>query len=135
MDTSSSGQPSHDFARSAGDALQKIVEASKNVTVTVSEASTAAAEQANGIDEMSRAVADMDEMTQQNAALGEESAASATFLTDQIGRLGDLVATFRVRGGATQVRELPRLTGTVRTGTPAAPPKRKVGGGSRWEAF
>ncbi len=44
---------------------------------------------------MSQAVAHMDEMTQQNAALAEESAASAAALTDQIERLNDLVATFR----------------------------------------
>ncbi|MCZ8105583.1 MAG: methyl-accepting chemotaxis protein, partial [Burkholderiales bacterium] len=46
-------------------------------------------------DEMSQAVAHMDEMTQQNAALAEESAASAGSLSSQIQRLNDLVATFR----------------------------------------
>ena len=45
---------------------------------------------------MSQAVAHMDEMTQQNAALAEESAASAGSLSDQIERLNDLVATFKV---------------------------------------
>ncbi len=43
----------------------------------------------------------MDEMTQQNAALAEESAASAGSLTSQIQRLNDLVATFRTRQGQT----------------------------------
>ena len=46
---------------------------------------------------MSQAVAHMDEMTQQNAALAEESAASADSLTSQIERLNELVATFRTR--------------------------------------
>ena len=86
------------LVRSAGDALGKIVEASQKVTATVTEISTAAAEQANGIDEMSQAVAHMDEMTQQNAALAEESAASASSLSDQITRLNDLVAAFKVSG-------------------------------------
>ncbi|MFO1147519.1 MAG: methyl-accepting chemotaxis protein [Alsobacter sp.] len=88
-----------ELVRSAGDALGKIVEASQRVTRTVTEISTASSEQANGIDEMSQAVAHMDEMTQQNAALAEESAASASSLSEQIGRLNELVAQFRVREG------------------------------------
>ena len=86
------------LVRQAGEVLDRIVEASKRVSATVSDISTASAEQANGIDEMSQTVAHMDEMTQANAALAEESAASATSLSDQIERLNGLVATFRVGG-------------------------------------
>ncbi|HEY5794493.1 MAG TPA: methyl-accepting chemotaxis protein, partial [Bosea sp. (in: a-proteobacteria)] len=50
---------------------------------------------ANGIDEMSQAVAHLDEMTQQNAALSEQSAASAASLSSRIGQLNDLVAAFK----------------------------------------
>jgi methyl-accepting chemotaxis protein len=88
------------LVRSAGDALERIVEASQKVSSTVSDISAASAEQANGIDEMSQTVAHMDEMTQQNAALAEESAASATALSNQIQRLNDLVASFRTSEGA-----------------------------------
>ncbi|MHB2167187.1 methyl-accepting chemotaxis protein [Alsobacter sp. R-9] len=88
------------LVRSAGDALGRIVEASQKVAGTVSEISAASSEQANGIDEMSQAVAHMDEMTQQNAALAEESAASAASLSSQIQRLNDLVATFRTSHAA-----------------------------------
>ncbi|CAD5298109.1 Methyl-accepting chemotaxis protein [Bosea sp. 62] len=87
------------LVRAAGEALSRIVEASRKVAATVSDISAAAAEQANGIDEMSQTVAHMDEMTQQNAALAEESAASATSLSGQIGRLNELVASFRTGGG------------------------------------
>ena len=83
------------LVRSAGEALDQIVQASRKVQATVSDISTASLEQANGIDEMSQTVAHMDEMTQQNAALAEESAASATSLMSQIQRLNELVATFR----------------------------------------
>ncbi|AOO83103.1 hypothetical protein BHK69_24055 [Bosea vaviloviae] len=83
------------LVRSAGEALNQIVEASRKVSATVTDISAASAEQANGIDEMSQTVAHMDEMTQQNAALAEESAASATSLLSQIQRLNGLVATFR----------------------------------------
>jgi methyl-accepting chemotaxis protein len=87
------------LVREAGEALAKIVEASQRVAATVADISSASAEQANGIDEMSQTVAHMDEMTQQNAALAEESAASASALTDQIQRLNSLVTAFRVDGG------------------------------------
>ena len=80
----------------AGDALDKITEASTRVSATIAEIAQAAVEQANGIDEMSHAVAHMDEMTQQNAALAEQSAASATALNGQIQRLNGLVATFKI---------------------------------------
>jgi methyl-accepting chemotaxis protein len=83
------------LVRSAGTVLEQIVEASRKVASTVSEISAASAEQANGIDEMSQTVAHMDEMTQQNAALAEESAASATSLSGQIDSLNRLVASFR----------------------------------------
>ncbi|WP_460448311.1 methyl-accepting chemotaxis protein [Alsobacter sp. SYSU BS001988] len=83
------------LVRSAGESLDRIVSASRKVASTVDEISSAAAEQANGIDEMSQAVAHMDEMTQQNAALAEQSAASAASLTGQIERLNDVAATFR----------------------------------------
>ncbi|HEV7324355.1 MAG TPA: methyl-accepting chemotaxis protein [Bosea sp. (in: a-proteobacteria)] len=86
------------LVRAAGEALSRIVEASRKVSATVSDISAAAAEQANGIDEMSQTVAHMDEMTQQNAALAEESAASATSLSGQIGRLNQLVSSFRTGG-------------------------------------
>ena len=88
------------LVRSAGEALGKIVGASQRVADTVSEISTAAAEQANGIDEMSQAVAHMDDMTQQNAALAEESAASAGAMESQIQHLDSLVASFRTRYAA-----------------------------------
>jgi methyl-accepting chemotaxis protein len=87
------------LVRAAGEALQQIVGASKKVASTVSEVSSASSEQANGIDEMTQAVAHMDEMTQQNAALAEESAASAGALSGQIERLNELVAMFRTRQG------------------------------------
>jgi methyl-accepting chemotaxis protein len=92
------------LVRSAGDALERIVDASRKVSATVSDISAASAEQANGIDEMSQTVAHMDEMTQQNAALAEESAASATALSTQIQRLNGLVSSFRTRDDVPALR-------------------------------
>jgi methyl-accepting chemotaxis protein len=83
------------LVRQAGEVLGEIVEESRKVVATVTEVSSASGEQANGIDEMSQTVAHMDEMTQQNAALAEQSAASAIALADKIGQLGHVVARFR----------------------------------------
>ena len=97
------------LVRSAGEVLEQIVQASRKVSATVSDISAAAAEQANGIDEMSQTVAHMDEMTQQNAALAEESAASATSLSGQITRLNQLVASFRTRDDVTNLHNIAQV--------------------------
>jgi methyl-accepting chemotaxis protein len=103
------------LVQAAGASLAEIVGASQRVSATVADISSATGEQANGIDEMSQTIAHMDEMTQQNAALAEQSAASATSLSAQIARLDELVATFRI--GATQAG---------RTVDPAPRPARRV---------
>ena len=83
------------LVKSAGDALEQIVQASKDVFDTIAEISSSTAEQATGIDEISSAISTLDATTQQNAALAEESAASAASLTTQIQDLERLVAGFR----------------------------------------
>lgn len=83
------------LVRSAGDTLVRIVGASAKVAETVTDISTAAAEQANGLDEVSQAVAHMDQMTQQNADLAEKSSASANRLSRQIAGPTQLVTEFR----------------------------------------
>jgi methyl-accepting chemotaxis protein len=87
------------LVRRAGESLETILAASQKVTGTIQEISAAAGEQANGIEEMSQAVAHLDEMTQANAALAEESAASAGALSGRIGELNALVASFRTGSG------------------------------------
>ncbi len=83
------------LVRQAGDQLSQILTASEKVASTIAEISAASGEQASGIDEMSQAVAHLDEMTQQNAALAEQSAASAGSLSGKINQLNDLVAAFK----------------------------------------
>ncbi len=83
------------FVRHTGEALNRIVAAAGQVSATIVEISDATAEQANGIAAMSQSVAHMDETTQQNAALAEQSAGSAANLTTQIESLKELVAFFR----------------------------------------
>lgn len=88
------------LVRSAGEVLDQMVDASRKVAGTITEISSASGEQAAGIDEMSQAVAHMDEMTQQNAALAEESAASANALSAQIRHLNELVSSFRIEAAS-----------------------------------
>ena len=83
------------LVRQAGEQLSQILTASQKVAATIADISAASGEQANGIDEMSQAVAHLDEMTQQNAALSEESVASAASLSTRIRQLNDLVAAFK----------------------------------------
>lgn len=83
------------FVRSTGEALERIVAAADKVSATVVEISSAAAEQAHGIQEMSQTIAHMDETTQANSALAEQSASSADDLMREIATLRSLVAFFR----------------------------------------
>ena len=92
------------LVRLAGDTLQQIVEASARVSSTISEIATAAGEQANGIDEMSQTVSHMDEITQHNAALAEDSASAARILLEQTDQLNRLVAAFRTETVAPAAR-------------------------------
>jgi methyl-accepting chemotaxis protein len=84
------------LVHATGQSLNEIVRASDEVAQMIAMIHSASSEQANGIEEMSTAVARIDEMTQQNSALAEESAASASELTKQLERLDELVATFRI---------------------------------------
>ena len=70
----------------------------KRVSDIISEISAASQEQSTGIEQVSQAVGNMDQMTQQNAALVEEAAAAAASLQEQAARLRDAVGAFRVGG-------------------------------------
>ncbi|MGE5547413.1 MAG: methyl-accepting chemotaxis protein, partial [Solirubrobacterales bacterium] len=76
----------------------------------------ASAEQASGIDQVNSAVTQMDEMTQQNAALVEESAAAAHALEEQSRELNRLMSFFHVGQQAAQAP----AAGTARADRPAA---------------
>ena len=77
-----------------------IVVASRRVASRVTEISAASAEQSFGIEEMSQTVAHMDETTQQNAGLAEQSARLAATLSRQIDELEALVTSFKTERDA-----------------------------------
>jgi methyl-accepting chemotaxis protein-2 (aspartate sensor receptor) len=80
----------------AGTTMQEIVSSVKRVTDIMGEITAASEEQSSGIDQVNRAVSQMDEVTQQNAALVEESAAAAGSLQDQAEQLSQAVAVFKL---------------------------------------
>ncbi|KJV27208.1 methyl-accepting chemotaxis protein [Luteibacter yeojuensis] len=84
----------------SGKALAEIVDSVKKVTDIVAEIAAASSEQSAGIDQVNHAVLQMDEMTQQNAALVEESAAAARAMHEQASELSRQVAFFKVGGAA-----------------------------------
>jgi methyl-accepting chemotaxis protein len=78
-----------------GASLVEIVGAIKKVSDIVAEIAAASREQASGLEQINTAVAQMDEMTQRNGALVEETSASAQQLANQSAELAELVAFFR----------------------------------------
>ncbi len=83
-------------ADGAGERMQSIVDQVRRVTAMMGEISAASTEQTQGIGQVSDAVSQLDQVTQQNAALVEESAAAADSLRSQAARLSDLVGVFKL---------------------------------------
>ncbi len=84
------------LVKTSGDTMDKVVTAIRRVNDIMSEIAAASAEQATGIDEIGKAVTQMDEVTQQNAALVEEAAAAAESLQSQAEQLSDRVSAFKL---------------------------------------
>ena len=80
----------------AGETMQEVVESIKRVTDIMGEISSASAEQTSGIEQVQQAVAQIDETTQQNAALVEEAAAASESLREQAGKLTQVVSVFKL---------------------------------------
>ncbi|HEY4368869.1 MAG TPA: methyl-accepting chemotaxis protein [Steroidobacteraceae bacterium] len=80
----------------AGSTMTEMVAAIQRVTDIMGEISVASAAQSAGVKQVSQSVAQMDEATQQNAALVEESAAAAEMLRDQARQLVEAVAVFKM---------------------------------------
>ncbi|WP_295960214.1 methyl-accepting chemotaxis protein [Rhodoferax sp.] len=84
------------LVQNAGSTMDEIVSSVKRVSDTIGEITAAAAEQSDGIGQVNSTVGQLDQMTQQNAALVEQSAAAAESLRDQAERLAQAVAVFKL---------------------------------------
>ncbi|WP_219115996.1 methyl-accepting chemotaxis protein [Janthinobacterium sp. UMAB-56] len=104
----------------AGSTMAEIVSSVQRVTDIMAEISLATQEQSSGIDQINQAIGQMDQVTQQNAALVEEAAAAAASLQEQSGELAGVVSVFKLDGVLAPVA--PRAV------MASAAPKRQVPG-------
>ena len=84
------------LAASAGSTMQQVLSAVRRVSDLMGEISTAAVEQSSGIEQVNQTVTQLDEGTQQNAALVEEASAAARSMEEQSAQLRRAVARFRL---------------------------------------
>jgi methyl-accepting chemotaxis protein-1 (serine sensor receptor) len=132
----------------SGKALADIVDSVKKVTDIVAEIAAASQEQSAGIDQVNHAVLQMDEMTQQNAALVEEAAAAARAMQEQAGELARQVGFFQLGdAGAEVATEKARTTSVmaeaeavfaaVRSSNAPAPraPRSEAADAGSWKEF
>ena len=101
----------------AGQTMNLIVTSIKQVADIMGEITAATQEQSNGINEVNQSITQMDEMTQQNAALVEQAAAAAEGLQDQAQKLAEAVSIFVLPGDDSE-------RGQTRTAPPRAAPTR-----------
>ena len=94
--SNSQGIDGVELVNRAGAALGEIVESIKSVAYIISDIANASNEQSTGIEQINKALTQMDEVTQQNSALVEENAATAKALENQAKDMGEQVEFFRV---------------------------------------
>ncbi|TBL72319.1 methyl-accepting chemotaxis protein [Obesumbacterium proteus] len=121
------------LVESAGETMGDIVNAVTRVTDIMGEIASASDEQSRGIDQVGQAVSEMDRVTQQNAALVEESASAAAALEEQASMLTQAVSVFRIQ------HDFKEDIGESRSVKPAistpAPRIAAADTGDNWETF
>ena len=101
----------------AGNTMAEIVNSVQRVSDIIGEITAAAAEQSDGIGQVNTSVVQLDQMTQQNAALVEQSAAAAESLKDQAVRLAQVMSIFRLDAPTTGAVPAAALSLTARSAT------------------
>ena len=126
----------------AGMTMTEIVTSIARVTDIMGEISAASTEQSTGVGQISEAIAQMDQATQQNAALVEESAAAAESLSDQARQLVQVVAVFKLDGAtaAANARSATLTAVAKAKATPVAarrpaPALAVAASSDEWESF
>jgi methyl-accepting chemotaxis protein len=91
----------------AGEALQRIVAHVAEISTLIGDIATSAKEEAAGLDQVNTAVNQMDQVTQQNAAMVEQATAASRVLADEARELSALVDRFKVTAAATAMAQAP----------------------------
>jgi methyl-accepting chemotaxis protein len=99
-----------ELVNKAGGALAEIVESINQVATIVADIANASNEQATGIEQVNKALTQMDEVTQQNSALVEENAATAKTLDEQAHAMSERIAFFRVEEEGQEIRAAVRAS-------------------------
>ncbi len=107
----------------AGRTMGEIVQSVKRVADLMNEISAASGEQRTGIEQVNQAVTQMDEVTQQNAALVEEASAAAQSMSSQAAALRELVSVFNIgsagRAATTSIAPVARVVASATARRPA----------------
>ena len=111
----------------AGVTMSEIVQSITRVTDIMSEIASASAEQTMGIEQVNSAITQMDEVTQQNAALVEEAAAAAASLQDQAETLAEVVSIFKLGNEMAAVHHAATPARKAAPVAPARSAKRTTG--------
>ena len=91
----------------SGETLEQIVSSVKKVSDIIAEIAAASREQSSGIEQVNRAVMQLDEMTQQNAALVQEATASSQAMADHARQLNEILSGYQVDTVLTAGRSAP----------------------------
>ncbi|MDP1666721.1 MAG: methyl-accepting chemotaxis protein [Methylobacter sp.] len=129
----------------AGVTMEEIVNAIRGVTVIMAEISAASIEQTSGIEQVNQAITQMDDVTQQNAALVEQAAAAAESLEEQTHHLSGTVANFKLHdnvnssGGSFNAAPVQKVTTIAKANVSkklaVAKPLLMTSVGDEWEEF
>ena len=127
----------------AGKTMGQVVDSVQRVSDIVNEISSATQEQSTGIAEVNHAITQMDQVTQQNAALVEEAAAAASAMQEQSTRLAEVVGIFKlddttlrnVQHAAARQRPVPRSAAVATTMAATKSVKLANKADSEWETF
>ena len=126
----------------SGRHLNDIVAAATSVATIIAEISTASSQQAGGLEQVNRAIIQMDAMTRQNAAMSEETAAAAALMRDQARTLSDLISVFKVEDAKAPPAAVRAATVVLigqraapRTGAVSVRPRKVAGSDTEWQEF
>lgn len=123
------------LVEAAGQTMTEVVTAVRRVTDIMDEISAASQEQSDGIEQVGRAVGQMDEVTQQNAALVQQAAAAAASLEEQANRLEEAVAVFKISTYGEPARPVQTLAAPLPVSRSPATRAPASAAQEEWEAF
>jgi len=112
-----------DLVGKTGEALHSIVEQVTQISDLISEIATGASEQSSGLGEINTGMVELDQVTQQNAAMVEEATAASHMLKANASNLSEMVSYFKIGNGAqvTQIEPAKAATAPNETVTETAP--------------